>query len=82
MSGQSFKSLKIKDERKSVLKLSIVIPVKHQNDTLKSTIESVLSQRYKNFEVIVSNGSVDLGVKNLVESFSEPRLVTLNLKTK
>lgn len=54
--------------------LSIIIPLYNKERTIASTIESVLSQEYKDFElVVVDDGSTDNGC-NIVESIGDDRI--------
>jgi glycosyltransferase involved in cell wall biosynthesis len=51
--------------------ISIGIPVYNQVDTIASTIESVLKQTNRPFEVVVSENHSTDGTKEIVESFSD-----------
>lgn len=54
--------------------VSVVIPVYNGEETIKQTIESVLSQTFSDFELIVINdGSTDATV-NVVSTFQDPRI--------
>ncbi len=49
--------------------VSVIIPMYNSEKTIKKTLDSVISQKYKNFEVIVVNdGSTDSS-KDIVEEF-------------
>ena len=50
--------------------LSVVIPVKHNSGTLKYTLQTVLNQDYTNLQVVISNNSMQMEVKNLIDEFS------------
>jgi glycosyltransferase involved in cell wall biosynthesis len=52
--------MKNKDE----IKISVVIPLYNKDKSIKRTIETVLNQTYKNFElIIVNDGSTDLSLE-------------------
>ncbi len=53
--------------------ISVIIPTFNRTDKLKDAIASVLKQSYKNFEIVVVN---DAGkdVKNIIDSFNDPRI--------
>jgi glycosyltransferase involved in cell wall biosynthesis len=54
--------------------VSVVIPVYNKQDVLKSTLESVLGQSFRTYEVVVvDDGSTDDG-SSLVASFADPRI--------
>ena len=58
----------------NTIELSIIIPLYNKERTIASTIESVLSQEYKDFElVVVDDGSTDNGC-NIVESIDDDRI--------
>lgn len=54
--------------------ISIIIPLYNSGKTIKKTLESILSQDYKDFEIIIINdGSTDNGV-GIVESLNDKRI--------
>ena len=56
------------------LVLSIIIPLYNKQGSIKSTIESILSQEYNDFEiVVVDDGSTDKSVQ-VVKSISDDRI--------
>ncbi len=58
--------------------ISVVIPVYNGEKTIRETIESVLNQTYRDFELIVINdGSQDATVE-IVESIQDPRIKLLS----
>lgn len=53
------------------MKFSVIVPAYNREKELKTSIESVLNQTYRDFElIVVDNGSTD-GTKQVVESYSE-----------
>lgn len=58
------------------MKFSVIIPVYNKKATLGRALDSVLTQTYRNFEVIVVNdGSTD-GVEELLASYRAPRVIS------
>jgi len=54
--------------------VSIVMPVYNAEKYLRTAIESILSQSYKHFEfLIIDDGSTD-GSKQIIASFTDPRI--------
>ena len=56
------------------LKFSIVIPVYNGAETIGETIESILSQSFKNFELIVQDNDSDDDTARIVSAYSDPRV--------
>ena len=55
-------------------KVSIIIPIYNQSHLLREAIESVLKQRFSDFEIlVVDDGSTDQ-TESTVQSFSDPRI--------
>ena len=60
-------------------KISIIIPIYNREKTLKPCISSILSQSYKNFELIlVDNNSTD-STKEIIQEFQkkDKRIISL-----
>lgn len=54
--------------------VSVIIPTYNRSDLIKETINSVLNQTHKNFElIIVDDGSTD-NTKTVIESFKDNRI--------
>ena len=50
-------------------KISVIIPTFNRAQFLKKSIDSVINQTYKNFEIIIiDDGSTD-GTKNIINSY-------------
>jgi glycosyltransferase involved in cell wall biosynthesis len=56
------------------LKFSVMIPVYNMDKTIKETIESVLNQAYKNFEIIVQDNSSSDNTSGVVKLFNDSRI--------
>ena len=53
-------------------KISIIIPVYNvQHDRFIKTLDSLVSQTYKNFEVCISDGGVKTTVKSIIEKYRD-----------
>lgn len=60
------------------IKFSVIIPLFNKEDSIKSTINSVLNQSYQNFEIIIVNdGSTDSSLK-IVENFKNNKIKVFN----
>jgi len=54
--------------------ISVIIPTYQRRNKLKSTLESILTQTYSNYEVLImDDGSTD-GTKEMVHSFKDSRI--------
>ena len=59
--------------------VSVVMPVYNGEQFIRETIDSVLNQSYCNFEfIIVNDGSVD-STQQIISSYDDKRIVSLNL---
>jgi len=60
--------------KKMIQKVTIVIPTYNRLALLKETIDSILNQTLKDFQlIIVNDGSID-GTKDYLDSLSDPRI--------
>ncbi len=59
-------------------KFSIVIPTRNRCATLRSTLETCVAQDYDSAEIIVSDNHSDDGTRDVVGSFSDPRIKYVN----
>ena len=53
---------------------SIIIPTRQRHDTLKYSIQSVITQTYKEFELIVMDKFSTPETAEVVASFNDPRI--------
>lgn len=61
--------------------ISIVIPLFNKETTIKNTIESVLSQSFNNFElIIIDDGSTDDSVNTISNNFKDQRIKIISQK--
>lgn len=58
--------------------VSIVLPVWNGQKFLGSAIESVLSQTYKNFELIIVNDCSSDATASIMKSFDDPRIFSIH----
>jgi glycosyltransferase involved in cell wall biosynthesis len=57
--------------------VSVIMPVFNTAEHLGEAIQSILDQRYANFEfIIINDGSTDHS-KQIINSFNDPRIITL-----
>ena len=61
-----------------MVKISVILPVFNSEEYIKKSIESVLNQSFKDFElIIVNDGSTD-STLNIIESFTDSRIKLIN----
>lgn len=59
--------------------ISVIMPVYNGERFIRETIDSVLTQTYRDFEfIIVNDGSID-STRQIVENYNDKRIVLLNL---
>jgi glycosyltransferase involved in cell wall biosynthesis len=54
--------------------ISIIIPTYNQENLISDAIESVLMQDYDNFEIIIADDCSTDNTKNIVNSYTDPRI--------
>jgi glycosyltransferase involved in cell wall biosynthesis len=53
------------------MKISVIIACKNEKDTIEKTIDSVLNQTYKNFEILVLDGNSTDGTLEILKNYRE-----------
>lgn len=53
------------------MKFSVILPTFHRPDDVEAFLESMKNQEFKDFEIIIGDGSLDDSVKNIVDKFTE-----------
>ena len=54
--------------------ISVIIPTYQRRDKLKITLESVLSQTYTNYEVLIMDDGSNDSTKEMVNSINDSRI--------
>ena len=54
--------------------VSVIIPTKDRVDYVSQSIQSVLNQTYRNFEIIIVDGSSTTETRDIVENFRDTRI--------
>ena len=70
----------MKDATPELPAVSVVMPVKDAERTVKESIDSILNQTLKNFEfIVVNDGSTD-GTEDILDSYTanDPRIKLIN----
>ncbi len=68
-------------EENSKVKISVIMPVYNTKESdFRAAIESVLTQTYKNFELIIINNASQTDVKSVVASYQDERIRYFELK--
>jgi len=60
--------------------ISVIMPTYNRGDIIGESIESVLNQKYKNFELIVVNDGGDDRVKTTVQELNDARIKYIKIK--
>ena len=61
---------------------SVVIPTFNQSNYLKKAIESVLAQKYKNYEIIIIDNNSKDETKKVIKSFKSKKIVYRKINNK
>lgn len=61
--------------------VSVIIPTRNRCALLQRALKSVISQSFDNFEIIIINDNSTDDTASAVESFSDPRIAIISLKT-
>lgn len=57
--------------------ITIVIPTKNRRDSLKKTLDSLVKQKFKDFEVVVSDGNSTDGSREMLETYKSKLKISL-----
>ena len=63
-----------------MIKVSIIMPAYNCDKTIKKTIDSVLSQEFDSYELIIVNDGSKDNTKTICDSISDPRVRVINQK--
>lgn len=61
-------------------KISIILPVHNSEDTIQKSIESVLSQTYNNYELIIINNGSNDDTKKICEEFVNQKIKYIEIE--
>jgi glycosyltransferase involved in cell wall biosynthesis len=53
------------------IKISIIIPTLNQGEFIEQTIDSILTQNYKNFEIIINDGGSTDNTISIIKRYSK-----------
>lgn len=64
-------------EKNSIIfrKISVCIPAYNRPEYLVEAIKSVIDQKYKNFELIISDDNSPINLESIVNNFRDPRII-------
>ena len=68
------------DQKEINPKVSIVMPTYNQGKYIKEAIDSILSQEYKNFELIIVNDGCTDNTKEIIETYNDDRIIYIEQK--
>ena len=60
------------------IKFNVIIPTRERADTLLHCLRTIVSQNYENLDIIVSDNFSQDNTREVVESFSDPRIKYIN----
>ena len=60
------------------MKISVIIVCKNEKDSIEKTIDSVFSQTYKKFEIIVLDGNSTDGTLEILKNYREKIKLVMN----
>jgi len=64
-----------------MFKISIIMPAYNAQNTIKTSIESILRQNYNNYELIIIDDGSNDNTENVVKEFSDSRIKYFKLAT-
>lgn len=65
-----------------MVEISVIIPLLNKGPYIKRAIDSVLAQKYQNFEIIVVDGGSEDGGPEVVRTIQDPRITLVTQPTK
>lgn len=66
--------------KKSALAVSVIMPVYNtKEEYFREAVESILAQTFTDFELLISDNASEPYIKNIVKSYTDPRIVYLRL---
>ena len=66
-----FESLKVSNEWNHYPKVSIIVPVRNEENRIEATLDSLQRLEYPNFEVIIVDGSSEDGTRGVAERYGK-----------
>jgi glycosyltransferase involved in cell wall biosynthesis len=60
------------------IRFNVIVPTRERADTLLHTLRTIVAQDYENLNILVSDNFSGDETKNVVQSFSDPRIKYLN----
>ena len=73
------KKLPKKTKHKLITKdlVSILVPARNEEDVIESTIQSIISQNYRDFELLILNDNSDDNTKIIIEKYTHGLIVQI-----
>ena len=64
--------------KKYIAKISVLMPAYNAENYIAEAIDSILKQSFREFEFIIINDGSDDNTKQVIESYSDPRIIVIN----
>ena len=61
-----------------MIEVSVILIVKNEADYIKKCLDSILSQSYTKFEIIIIDDNSSDGTKEIIKSFKDKRINLFN----
>ncbi len=68
----------LSDDEEFPPRVSVILPVYNGEDTLKRTVDSILAQTYRDFELIIINDGSKDNTQNVLDQLSDSRIRRVN----